>query len=334
MTMRYLGSKNSTARALLGIVSDRIPSGSFCDPFGGIGVVGAMFKRHGYDVFACDILRNAYNFQVARIELTHPPNFSRLRQFLNLHGPLEVVQRLNSAKQYAGWFEREYAIKRRFFTRDNARKIGGCRRLIYQWDRDELLTPPERAILLASLVSSMDKNANTAGTYYAYLKTWYRKALRPFRFELLKPTRGSRNCGVENCAAEDFVADRAFDVLYLDPPYNKRNYAGYYHLPETIARQATPKVSGVAGVPQCDPLQLSDFNRPSAARDALARLLSKACFRLLLFHYADDGLIPRHEIRRLLRPLGTLSEHVLGARGYSTGDDARTIYQRVYVVSK
>jgi len=329
--MRYLGSKASTAEIIYRLVANYVSRGTFCDPFGGIGVVGAVFKQYGYTVWSGDILRNAYNFQVARLERQRLPSFRRLREILILPTDQDVVDYLNSAVQRGGWFEREYAKERRFFTRSNAMKIAGCRRLIYHWDHDGLLSSSEKSVLLASLVNSMDKVANTAGTYYAYLKSWYRKALRPFKFELLKPTPGTMRCYVKYCPAEELIRCRHFDVLYLDPPYNDRCYAGYYHLPETIALQTTPRVYGRSGVP-ARKFPKSDYNRPGKARDALTNLLSHASFRLLVFHYADNGLISRSHITSLLSDFGSISEFSIGTRGYSTRAGRRRIQQRVYVV--
>ena len=37
------------------------------------------------------------------------------------------------------------------------------------------------------------------------------------------------------------------DILYLDPPYNHRQYATNYHLLETIAKYDNPKIHGKTG---------------------------------------------------------------------------------------
>jgi len=176
----------------------------------------------------------------------------------------------------------------------------------------------------------MDRVANTAGTYYAHLKRWYRKARKPFRFELIPPTRGPENCRAYLCDAKNLVTLRNFDILYLDPPYNERCYAGYYHLPETIALGQTPRAHGKAGVPRRQRPR-SAFNSPSQALDALEELLDRASFRLLVLHYSDDGLMPRPKLRRLLRDYGAVEEMTVGANGYTTKHTTRSIRQRLYL---
>ncbi|WP_204273992.1 DNA adenine methylase, partial [Stenotrophomonas maltophilia] len=68
-----------------------------------------------------------------------------------------------------------------------------------------------------------DKVANTAGTYYAFLKAFDRKALKPI---VLEPLPISNN-GFENSChlldAQQVSGATEADILYLDPPYNVRD---------------------------------------------------------------------------------------------------------------
>src|SRR4030042_1499802 len=60
--MRYFGSKVSTIETIHNLISKRMPSGSFCDPFGGIGSVGSYLKSKGYNVWSGDVLNFAHFF--------------------------------------------------------------------------------------------------------------------------------------------------------------------------------------------------------------------------------------------------------------------------------
>jgi adenine-specific DNA-methyltransferase len=329
--MRYFGSKSSTIKKVYQLVAKRMPSGSFCDPFGGIGIVGAFFKKKGYTIWCGDILTSAHYFQIARVERSRHPSFRKLRKAFNLVSSDDIIQHLNAEQGKFGWFVREYSDRRKFFTRPNALRINACRLRINKWWKDGLLSTSEYAVLLASLINSMDKVANTAGTYYAYLKKWYRKALLPFRFELIPPTSGSPECRSFLEEAKDLVSRSKFDVLYLDPPYNQRSYSRYYHLPETIARAEAPQVFGKAGIPSSD-RPSSSFNKPMMAKRALEELLSNARFRLLVFHYSDDGLISSEDIRTMLNKYGQPNEYVLDSVGYTTKKTVRNIKHRLFVV--
>jgi len=329
--MRYFGSKASTVERIYDLVAERVPSGTFCDPFGGIGIVGSYFKKKGYSVWCGDILTFAHYFQIARVERDRPLSFKRLRQALNLNSPTEVVDILKRELPKNSRFVKEYSEKRRFFKKENAGRIEACRLRIAQWSQSQWLTHSEHAVLLASLINSMDKVANTAGTYYAYLKSWYRKALRPFRFELLPYTHGNTACHSLLCEAKYTVSLRPFDVLYLDPPYNERCYAKYYHLPETIALGEIPKTHGKSGMPDTVKTT-SNFNKPGKARRELEELLENTRFRLLAFHYSDNGLITPIEVRQILASYGKAEEYILDSNGYTTARSPRTVQHRLYLV--
>jgi adenine-specific DNA-methyltransferase len=330
--LRYLGSKVSTTNQLFELLSERIGSGHICDPFGGVGTIGAAFKQRGYHVWSGDILTNAHYFQVAKLVRKKASSFKKVRakyQINTVHSLLEII---NSSSDCNGWFVNEYSVKRQFFTRGNAERIAGSLKLFEEWDKEGLLSYTEKAVLLASVVNSMDKVANTAGTYYAYLKSWYRKSLKEFCFNLIDVVEGPGECKAFKCDVKEIVSKRHFDILYLDPPYNQRNYAGYYHLPETIALMDQPETKGKAGIPErVDPK--SKFNRKADALNELKEILSLASFDLLAFHYTDDGLIAREDLCELFGSIGKVDEYVLDAKGYSTLiGSARSVKQRLYLV--
>lgn len=330
--MRYFGSKVSTIESVYNLIAQRVPSGTLCDPFGGTGIVGSYFKTKGYSVVTGDMLTFAYYFQIARVKQNGHLSFRKLRKALNLKSPSEVVILLNRSRHKNGWFVREYSEKRQFFTSENARHIESCRTKIQYWFRKGWLTQREHAVLLVSLINCMDKVANTAGTYYAYLKKWYRKALVPFRFELIHYTPGNSDCYCYHGNAIDLVDKQTYDILYLDPPYNERNYASYYHLPETIARGKTPKIHGMSGIPNCSNIT-SEFNKPEQAQKSLETLLEKAQFQLLVFHYADNGIIAPKKLRKIFKQYGKLEEFIVRSKGYTTTHSKRTVNHRLYFVN-
>jgi adenine-specific DNA-methyltransferase len=243
------------------------------------------------------------------------------------------VRFLNEERPRSDWLSREYCQKRQFFTRRNAEKIDACRARIREWTEAGLITRRETAILLASLINSIDKVANTAGTYYAFLKGWDRKALRPFKFELIPFTRGNSDCHCFLEDAKDLVSRRHFDLLYLDPPHNERHYDRYYHLPETLALQETPKLKGRSGIPSRHTL-CSEFTHREGASSALESLISKASFRVLLFHYSDNGLIQRRRVQEILATYGKVKEYLIDGLGYTTTRFKRKVTHRLYVVKR
>ena len=71
---------------------------------------------------------------------------------------------------------------------------------------------------------------------------------------------------------------------YLDPPYNERNYAAYYHLPETIATGCVPIPKGKSGIYRANKY-LSAFNKKDIATKAFEKIVRNAsCKCLSLIH--------------------------------------------------
>lgn len=329
--MRYFGSKISSVDKVYTLVNNIEPSGSFCDPFGGIGSVSSKFLSEGYDVWSGDILLFPHYFQIARLK-SHCPNFfEKLLQFLGLQDKREIESYINDCPPANGWFVREYSEKRLFFTRNNALKIQGVRRLIYRWNRDGLLNYDEFATLLASLIDCMDKVANTAGTYYASLKKFNRKSNKQFLFQLINSVVANKTGNCYFGQAIDLVAGKSFDILYLDPPYNERSYPHYYHLPQTIAMEGTPKVYGKAGIPR-GIINKSGYTSLDSAKNQLVSLLNVANFKLLVFHYADNGLIPKYELKEILSKYGQLNDYYIDSKGYTTKHIVRNVTHHLYCI--
>lgn len=299
--MRYFGSKKSTLSQLEAHIPDPTPGAVSGDLFGGIGIVSALLKSKGYRVVTADQLLFPTYFQIATLEYSIQPYFRALRTKYKWSSAADVCEELNGCRDIgSNWFLSEYAIKRQFFLPENALRIQSAWNRIRTWDKAGLLNRKERAFLLASLIDSMDYVANTAGTYYAYLKGWTRKALHPFRYRFLKPAPGPSGGIVIQGDASDIHKKYEFDFLYLDPPYNGRNYSLYYHLPETIARCEEPQVRGKAGVPERTPLY-SPMYRSTTGKCLLSEILRTSSFTSVAIQYSHDGLVPMEFIETELR---------------------------------
>jgi adenine-specific DNA-methyltransferase len=77
------------------------------------------------------------------------------------------------------------------------------------------------------------------------------------------------------------------DVLYIDPPYNSRQYCDVYHLLENLARWDKPEVYGVAKKMDRSHLK-SDYCLKSATR-AFAELIRHAQCKHILISYNNTG---------------------------------------------
>ncbi len=127
----------------------------------------------------------------------------------------------------------------------------------------------------------MDKIANTCGHYDAYRKgVEFDKHL-----ELAVPTpkqnMRKNQCFNEN--ANELVKHIQADLVYIDPPYNSRQYCDTYHLIENVARWEMPTVSGVARKPDRSSLK-SDYCTKQASA-AFEDLIKNINAHYILFSY-------------------------------------------------
>jgi adenine-specific DNA-methyltransferase len=340
--MRYIGSKVSTLPRLAEMVKERAPEAhSLCDPFAGTCTVARQFKRIGLSVTTGDLLKLSYVFQLATVRLNRVPRFATLLNSGILAresddpGNVRIFRHLNILKGHRGYVTRHFSeasdAQRLFFTLENAMRIDAIRTTIAAWRDARLVSETEEAYLLAALIDATDKVANTAGTYFAHLKRFSRKSLKDIW--LVAPpvidNRMTNTCHLSE--ASDLVSRCTADILYLDPPYNRRDYSGYYHLPETLARGEHPRPSGKSGIPT-HTRQLSDFCSPPRATAALENVVRRARARYIIVHYTPHGLIPHERIMTMLNDRGRTTFEDLPVRAYSATPNMghRTVTHRIY----
>jgi adenine-specific DNA-methyltransferase len=328
--MRYIGSKTATLPAIQSIIQSHAPwAMSLCDPFAGTCTVARHFKNLGMRVETGDMLWGSYMFQLATIALNETPAFARLTDHLKLdldhpNAPspalavLSFLERLPGEEGFVtAGFSDARPNGRRFFIPANALKIDSMRNRIAEWRTGSLIDELEEGYLIACLLDAADRVANTAGTYMAHLKTWGRKALKPLEMRAIPVV----NNGAPNrCSRADArsTASTEVDVLYLDPPYNERDYSFYYHLPESLVLWDGLAPTGKSGVPGSRRHPMSDFCRQRRAAAALDELLAQSRARFTVIHYASDGLIRHEEILEVLEVRGKVQFSDLEVRSYSS----------------
>ncbi len=296
--MNYIGSKRSLLdflRDTIARVTGRADGGGlvFGDLFAGTGVVGAAFKERGWKVIANDIQYYGYILAKHYAENREPMNYA-------------LPDELNALEGKAGFVYDNYCggsgSGRNYFTDRNGMKCDAIRmRLQELYDRGRI-TEHEYVWCLASLINSIDKRANTASVYCAFLKHTKKSAQRDFVLEPLPVVEGPDGKAY-NRDANELVREISGDVLYLDPPYNSRQYCSNYHVLETIARYDAPEITGVAGLRKGDGMKSRYCSKRTAA-DALDDLIGRADFKYIFLSYNNEGIVPPDVIREIMSGYG------------------------------
>lgn len=185
----------------------------------------------------------------------------------------ELKEYFNQAlKLEENYFSQHFSDK--FFSYKDCVKIGSIREHIESLNLDKL----NKDILLTSLIYSMDKIANTVGHYEAYRK---KEILQDrFIFELISPIKHDKNIMIERKDANELAKTLKIDLVFIDPPYNSRQYSRFYHLYENLVQWKKPKLYGAALKPSCE--NMSEYCRSNAKKE-LSDLIEKLdCKRIAL----------------------------------------------------
>lgn len=318
--MNYIGSKLS----LLGFLDESISKvvdkncRVFCDLFAGTGAVGLHFKKKGYQIIANDIQYYSFVLNKQYIENHHPLKFIKLGRVVlqlknaGLEDKKDIVCRyLSDLSGIKGFIYKNYCLggtqkkefNRQYFSDENGMKCDAIRTKIEEWKRGGLVNDSEYYFLLATLIETIDKYANTASVYGAYLKKLKNTAQKNL---VLKPARlvvNEINHRVFNDDVNRLVEKIEGDILYLDPPYNHRQYATNYHILETIARYDQPEIHGKTGLRDYQN-QKSLYCSKTKAKAAFKDLVEKAKVRYIFLSYSNEGLLSAAEIKEIMSSRG------------------------------
>lgn len=316
MTVRYIGSKARLVEAIMNIIGEPTSGSShFVDAFCGTGVVSRTAALRGWSVSGNDTLLSATYLAEASLLSEEALDFSFFGSYQN------TVEMLNTTPLVDGFIWRTYSpassqfceYERRYFSEDNARKIDGVRNKISEWHESGFIGCKEQVLLTADLIEAANDVANIAGTYGCFLKKWMPQAQGPLT---LQPRTLFPN-SIEHrmCVGDVFnITTDKRDTVYLDPPYTKRQYASYYHIPETIAYHDEPIVGGVAGLRPWKQIA-SPFCYKAKALGAVYDCIDRLEAQHIFLSYSSQGHVALSELLETLPRLGKVVLHELGKIG-------------------
>ena len=350
--MRYIGNKTRLLPFILGTIRKLgIDPGTAHDAFAGTAAVGRALKGAGWRVASSDLMSYSHVFQQAYVVADELPSLDDLARRDAAVGraireaPTDaaatdaitalraVAAHLATGRPAERGFVTEHfspAGGRMYFTEANASRIDAARRALHEWHAAGWIDDGAFFILLAALIEGADRVANTAGVYAAYIKTWQPNARRPLSLVPVIPVEGPRGATAHCTDATTLARELGpVDLLYIDPPYNARQYSGYYHVPEVIARgwfERELVLRGKTGLLDSDG-QRSAWCSPRRVRDALRDLLGATGARDVLVSYNSEGLLPDADLRAALAEAsvdGTVRRFSRTYRRYRADSDSET----------
>lgn len=300
--MDYIGSKFSLLNFIDDVFQKEISDlglkvNNVTDIFAGTSAVGRHFKKKGYQVIGNDLQYYSYVLGKHYIENNDKSQLDT-----------DYFDKLNNIEPVQGFIYNNYAAGsgsgRLYFSDHNSMKIDAVRQQIENDYIEGLIDENNYYFYLASIIESIDKYSNTASVYGAFLKKLKKTAQKEVVFSPAEIIESDKNNTMLNGDANNIIKNVRGDVLYLDPPYNSRQYHSNYHLLETIARYDNPEIRGLTGVRAQDDHLKSNYSKKREAEKAFKDLISNADYPLILMSYNNEGIIPLENIVSIMEEHG------------------------------
>lgn len=323
---RYLGNKYKLLPFITKIVEEECENvNTVADIFAGTGAVASAFTDK--KLITNDIMYSNYICHLAWFgseEYSEEKIIALIMEYNNRKIEQDNYMSENFANTY--------------FSLEDCRKIGFIRQDIEDRFVKGNINARERALLITSLLYAMDKIANTCGHYDAYRQgVEFEKHL-----ELAVPQPDehlNENNVCYNMDTNELAADMEADLVYIDPPYNSRQYCDAYHLLENVARWEKPEVFGVAR--KMDRTALKSDYCTQKATAAFEKLIDSIHAKYILLSYnnmAEKGndrsnaKISDDDIMRILNKKGRVKVFAEDYKAFSTGkSDIKENQERLFL---
>jgi adenine-specific DNA-methyltransferase len=297
---RYIGNKAKLTDWIMEIIElETEGKGSFIDIFSGTSIVAKSAMGKFKTVILNDILFSN-NITYEGFYGTLKWNSNKLVELANEYNSL------NTKTIRENYFSKNFGGK--FYEKEISKQIGYIRQDIEKKKKNNELNSREYAILLTSLIYTIDKLANTVGHFDAYIKRPITK--KPLNFKLIQ-TADFKGAKIYREDANKLARKIKGDIAYIDPPYNSRQYSRFYHIYENLVKWEKPKLYGVALKPE--PENMSKYCTVQA-KETFRDLIENLEVKFLVVSYnntyksksqSSKNKITLEEIKQILNEVGT-----------------------------
>lgn len=332
-TLNYIGSKHTLSSTIINIISNELTNlndKSFLDLFAGTGSISYRFQDLVQKCGANDLEYYSFVINNALIKCSYS---EKLANYINKCNLLVGVK---------GLTYNNYSIndkcERMFFTNANSQRCDAIREYIETIFKSGEINQNEYYFLLGSLLVSIDKMANTSCVYGAYLKEWKNSALKDL---LVTPIHQNINIKEEintvyNLEAEQLsVLNEYYDIVYMDPPYNQRQYSANYCPLNYIAKYDSNIVlKGKTGL--IDGYNKSKFCSKLTVKNAFKTLLDNLKCKYIFISYNNEGLLDCEELKKLLSNYGELKLYKIEYKKFKANKNVSgdKVYEYLWYINK
>ncbi len=325
---KYLGSKTKLLKEIYSTV-ESLTKGKYStliDIFGGTGSVSNEFIRRGKKVIVNDFLDS--NFIIYKAFFENDPDLDR-KKIRKIRSEFNCENFSKGSNYFSVFGDGKY------FTKNDATKIGNIREEIERKFRKKEINFRERDILIASLIYSADSAANSMGHYEIYIE---RDIKDKFEFNLIDIDNLVNAEEIYGEDANSLIRNLKADVLYLDPPYNSRQYSNLYHLLDNLAKWDNPTLFGKGLKPEFS--KKSKYSLKDA-REAMLDLVLNADVKYIFISYNNTNLaknsrtaakISDEEMISILKLRGKVTKKEIAYNPYNTGNSELKDYKELIYI--
>jgi len=299
--MRFIGNKTKLLNFIYDIIieyTENTDINNFYDLFSGTGSVSNHMKST-YNIVSNDLLKSSYFINKGL--LNNKPEL-----------PDNIFDILNK-QEYEGFIYNNYSeigSERLYFSQKNGKKIDGIKKYLYEQYNSNNLTSQQFYYLMYCFINAIHKVSNTTGVYAAFLKKLQNISKNTIVIEELSIVSTDKNITVYNTDCIELLdLINENDIIYMDPPYNSRQYSSNYHLLETIVNETEPNIKiikekeSVAGLP--DNLLKSKWCSKKTIIEELEKI-AKSKSKFIFMSYNNEGLITIDNIVNIFEKYGNV----------------------------
>ncbi|MBS7061247.1 MAG: Dam family site-specific DNA-(adenine-N6)-methyltransferase [Eubacterium sp.] len=323
---RYLGNKYKLLPFITRVVENECKNiNTVADIFAGTGAVASAFIDK--KIITNDIMYSNYICHVAWFSSEHYSE-EKVIKIITQYNNLKITEDNYMSDNFSNTY----------FSLDDCRKIGFIRQDIEDKFNLGYINARERALLITSLLYAMDKIANTCGHYDAYRQgVEFEKHLELYVPQPEPDVNENNVC--YNMDTNELAPEIEADLIYIDPPYNSRQYCDAYHLLENVARWEKPEVFGVAR--KMDRTALKSDYCTQKATVAFENLIDSIHAKYILLSYNNmankgndrsNAKISDNDIMRILSKKGKVKVFSEDYKAFSTGkSDIQANQERLFL---
>lgn len=325
---RYIGSKQKLLDWIFSIIDKECKnSKTFTDIFAGTGIVSSVAMKYYKHTIINDFLYSnniIYKAFFDNQKYDEDKINNIIRNYNNI-SPDDIEE---------NYFSNNFGGK--YFSHSASKKIGFIRENIE--NNKVNLAEKEYNILLASLLYSVDKIANTVGHYDAYFKK--HTIEDKFFMKPIEPFRTNTKIDIHQEDANQLAKNIKTDIVYIDPPYNSRQYSRFYHVLETLIKWDKPELHGVALKPE--PENMSAYCKVQA-KQKLYELVNDIQTKYFVLSYnntynsksnSSKNKITLEEIEHILKSVGETKIFEKEHQQFNTGKTEFNNHREYLFVTK